>query len=388
MKKTYLIGGGITLIAAAILVGCNSNDDEGGGRGGAATTTVTVTPSLGKILNAKVILRNARTGVQLGTGNTGNTGSAKLTVPVTSVPVVVEVQSTGATYFDESKKAEVSLDAEVDAGSTFHAVLPALNAATNVGVTTLTDIAYKMAVKKAVDENKLGAELVNEANQKVGEALAPELIAAGQSILLAPKAVGSAADFANLDNTPASLYALRLAALVNLAGGEDSSPALTVLEVLSDDLVNDGKLNGNRGSDGAPTIPTSLYTLADLNAKINAQLVALQADFAKNVTVNLANTFVLHPEKFNITLINVGVTIGGGTGTGCVVSISSAQLPGGFKVCYKNFPQNTICGANNAALNAAAQAYASAGASLSFSQGSCVGANVTVDFSLINGAIQ
>lgn len=63
-----------------------------------------ITPSLGKILNAKVVARNAKTGAEIGTGNTGNTGIATFNVTKTADPVVVEIEgSTTAKYVDESK---------------------------------------------------------------------------------------------------------------------------------------------------------------------------------------------------------------------------------------------------------------------------------------------
>ena len=103
MKKTYLLGGGIAVLTAAILVGCNGNDDDGA-PAAASTTQVTITPSLGKILGAKVIARNATTGVEIGSGNTGNTGVATFNVTQTSAPVIFEVQgSATAKYVDESK---------------------------------------------------------------------------------------------------------------------------------------------------------------------------------------------------------------------------------------------------------------------------------------------
>lgn len=48
MKKTYLLGGGIAVLTAAILAGCNGNDDDGTPTTPAAATTqsLTVTPSL------------------------------------------------------------------------------------------------------------------------------------------------------------------------------------------------------------------------------------------------------------------------------------------------------------------------------------------------------
>ena len=51
------------MFSSLSLVACNSNDDDNASLPSKAvtTTTITVTPSLGKILNAKVSLRNAKT---------------------------------------------------------------------------------------------------------------------------------------------------------------------------------------------------------------------------------------------------------------------------------------------------------------------------------------
>ncbi|WP_297925381.1 hypothetical protein, partial [uncultured Agitococcus sp.] len=63
MNKSHLLGGGLTLLASLMLAACNSNDDDNAAIPAVVQTTqVTVTPSLGKILNAKVVLKNAKTG--------------------------------------------------------------------------------------------------------------------------------------------------------------------------------------------------------------------------------------------------------------------------------------------------------------------------------------
>ena len=127
MKKTYLLGGGIAVLTAAILVGCNGNDDDGT-PAAASTTQVTITPSLGKILGAKVIARNATTGAEIGNGNTGNTGVATFNVTQTSAPVIFEVQgSATAKYVDESKlSATNNGETNFDATQKIRVAVPAL----------------------------------------------------------------------------------------------------------------------------------------------------------------------------------------------------------------------------------------------------------------------
>ena len=58
----------VAILAASLgLVACNSNDHDTpiSTSTPTATTTVTVTPSLGKILSGRVVLRDAKTGVDL-----------------------------------------------------------------------------------------------------------------------------------------------------------------------------------------------------------------------------------------------------------------------------------------------------------------------------------
>ncbi|HQV79862.1 MAG TPA: hypothetical protein PLW69_02735, partial [Agitococcus sp.] len=117
MQKHIILGTSLTLLAA-LITGCNSNDDDNAALTQVPSTTqVTITPSLGKILNAKVVLRNANTGLEIGSGNTGNSGIATFNVTKTTAPVVVEVQgSATAKYVDESKLSatntgEVNFDA-------------------------------------------------------------------------------------------------------------------------------------------------------------------------------------------------------------------------------------------------------------------------------------
>jgi hypothetical protein len=74
MQKHIILGTSLTLLAA-LMTGCEINDDVNPNPNFVPQTTqVTITPSLGKILNAKVVLKNAKTGAMLGEGNTGNTG--------------------------------------------------------------------------------------------------------------------------------------------------------------------------------------------------------------------------------------------------------------------------------------------------------------------------
>ena len=173
MQKHIILGTSLTLLAA-LITGCNSNDEDDNAAltQVPSTTQVTITPSLGKILNAKVVLKNAKTGAMLGEGKTDETtGIAKFAAQKTTDPVVVEVQGTaGATYFDESKKNSASFDV----GQAIKAVVPTLTSNANIGVSTLTDIAYKAALKKAGDNEKsITAAIATASNDASVPASAP-----------------------------------------------------------------------------------------------------------------------------------------------------------------------------------------------------------------------
>lgn len=372
MKKSYLLGGGLTLLAA-LLTACNSNDDDGSRPASSTpttTTTVKVTPSLGKILNAKVVLRNAKTGVQLGTGNTGNSGVATFSATKTSEPVVVEVQgSDTAKYVDESKLSEAN-DGEVNfnAGQKIRVVIPALTS--NVGVSTLTEIAYQAALKKASnDEKAISAAIANAANEAIRKALAPELA----SITSAPTVIGNLADLAAIQNSEAGKYALKLAALAKLISSEDTTPALTALNQLASDIA-DGEFDGKAG-----TVALGTYTSGNLATKIQANINAIIT--AANLSGLGINVSSFNPALGSI-VINISGGGGGGTGSGQNCKISGAVQGFPFAICYSNFPQNSVCSANQADLQVALQAYQTQlGSTLSFSApSSCAGSTVTVNW--------
>ncbi|MBL0231415.1 MAG: hypothetical protein IPP76_11680 [Moraxellaceae bacterium] len=100
------------MFSSLSLVACNSNDDDNASLPSKAvtTTTITVTPSLGKILNGRVALKNAKTGAVLAPTQTltpSSNGVAKFTVPVAKLadPILAEVLPTTegkVEYFDEA----------------------------------------------------------------------------------------------------------------------------------------------------------------------------------------------------------------------------------------------------------------------------------------------
>ena len=146
MSKNMSKGVLTTLSMAMMLVACNSNDHDAPQTLTAVPTittkTLTITPSLGKVLKAKVVLKNAANNAPLGEQNTGTSGKVTFTVPSSVSTVIAEVQGgNGAQYFDEAKGQMVDLPV----GAMIRAATTVVTANSEIGVTALTEAAVKRA---------------------------------------------------------------------------------------------------------------------------------------------------------------------------------------------------------------------------------------------------
>lgn len=267
----------LTLLAAALLTACG--DDRSapaatGPGGGTPAGAVTVTPSLGKVFDAAIEVRCAATGLTLGSGSTGATGSIALTLTGScSGPVIIELlAAAGSTYFDEQANAVVSLPA----GTQLRAVLPSLAATTgNVTVTPLTEIAYRQALAAAGGvEGALTALQATTANSAVAAQVFGAAATAGLDILAVPTLWDASLTTGSLGDTAADRYAFLLAALAGL-GGSTGAPAVAVTGALADDLA-DGTLDGVASGDVTYTSGNLLTLLgaeySDFAAYANAAL--------------------------------------------------------------------------------------------------------------------
>ncbi|MBK9185323.1 MAG: hypothetical protein IPM78_03065 [Moraxellaceae bacterium] len=136
------------LSMAMLLVGRNNNDDDPVAAKSLAKPTIptiktlTISPSLGKILKAKVVLKNAATNAPIGEQNTGSTGKVTFTIPSAVSTVIAEVQGgNGAQYFDEATGQMVDLPA----GSMLRAATTVVANNSEIGVTALSEAAVKRA---------------------------------------------------------------------------------------------------------------------------------------------------------------------------------------------------------------------------------------------------
>ncbi len=281
------------------------------------------------------MLKNAKTGATLGTGNTGNTGIATFNATKTSDPVIAEVQGqTGSKYFDESKKDEL----DFAASQTLRVVLPTMT--NNIGVTTLTKIAYQAAVKKAGSTSAITSEIATATNEAIRKALAPELT----SITTAATLVGSSADLSILANTEAGKYALKLAALAELAKTQ-TAPALAILNQLAADITTDNKLDGVAAGQEI----TFTYNNSNLVSQVTSNINGIIT------TANLSGVG-FNVSTFNPVVGTITIDVGGtGSGQACLANVNFTvtgvpvvgTVSGIHKICYNNFPTNAICGAAN-----------------------------------------
>ena len=248
-----------SLCAALLLVGCEINEDKiaptsnNNSNTTISTNTMTVTPSLGKILNAKVTLKNAKTKAILGTANTGNLGKVSFQVPKDIKDVLIEVSGGGvAKYFDEAK-GEQDLPSSV----TLRAAATAITDNTDVGVSVFTEAAVQYAEKKPDGLSK--TENIEQANHDIGAAVGIS------NITQAPALIGQNSDYQQLADDAASAYALQLAALVKAASASiaGNTPALELLEKLAADL-SDGLIDGKNDTTTLTSVPYA--TLASVFA--------------------------------------------------------------------------------------------------------------------------
>lgn len=208
-------------------------------------------PSLGMVRRAAMTLHQADGTTLLGGGTTGTDGRVSIYhTGLYSGPVIVTVNGGDqAEYFDEASGTWTALAQ----GENLHALSPV--ATGTVAVTPLTEIAYRMALASNLFGNgaSISAAAIDALNERVRNALAPEL----SDILTPPTLLdhkpGSGAGA--LGTGMADRYALRLAAMAQLAADQGSN-IVQLMAALATDIVDDGQINRSGAASGAPYGPT------------------------------------------------------------------------------------------------------------------------------------
>lgn len=320
------------LCIALLLVGCEINEDKIAATSNnnsntappasISTNTLTITPSLGKILNAKVTLKNAKTKAVLGTANTGNLGKVNFQVPKDIKDVLIEVSGGGvAKYFDEAK-GEQDLPSSV----TLRAAATAISDNSNVGVSVFTEAAVQHAEKQPDGLSK--TENINKANDSIGAAVGIN------NITQAPALIGQNSDYQQLADDAASAYALQLAALVKAASANTTgnTPALELLNKLAADL-SDGIIDGKNDATTLTTLPYA--TLASVFAASwqLAMQEVINTITNKELQTKLVSNVV---NKVDIKDVNIGTVVTDDTDFG---GASKAAWKGEIYLLAPNTPK-------------------------------------------------
>lgn len=257
MRGWHAVERGTQWIWIAALSAGLSACGGGGDSPASNSTALTVTPSLGRIVNAAIEARCLTTGTVLGSGST----SGPITLSGTcSSPVLFELLANGSTtYFDENLGAAVAMPA----GSVLRAILPNFTPGTplNLAITPLTEIATRRAITAAGSETAVTNTQASAANA----AVVAQIFGTGVNIdiLTPPTVVDANTAVGSLGTTDADRHAVYLAALANLGSG--STPAWSVVDALANDLA-DGALDG---SDSAGLTYTSSNFATLLEAAID-----------------------------------------------------------------------------------------------------------------------
>lgn len=224
------------------------------------TGSLTVTPSLGKISNADVILRQLNSNKVVATLNTGSAGRVTFNNIASDIGAVeVEVKATeNSSYFDEATGKNALFSGSL------HAALPFASNAT-VAVTPLTEAAYQYAKTR---NTSLTTQTINSANAHISQLFGVADIT--QAVTL----VASTNDLAQLKNNKTDGYALLLAAIAesaeNILGSEEASPALKASLALAADAT-DGKIDGKTATGvSAPSVLP--YATTNYAQSLNTQI--------------------------------------------------------------------------------------------------------------------
>ncbi|MDF3031021.1 MAG: hypothetical protein K0R03_1579 [Moraxellaceae bacterium] len=267
----------LLLLPALLLAGCNDSDAPATAASpppaGPAPVAVTVTPSLGQVINGSVTLEQLG-GAWSASGTTGSSGLASFLVPADLAgPFLITVcgSATGQ-YFDE---ALLSLSA-LGPAQCLRAVTPDLTR-TNVGVTAFSEAATQYLENQVGNLETATSTQASNALEVVREQALPEL----DDLLLAPVVVGADTPVSSLPDTPAGRFALKLAGLARAAdalgdsrGVTLTAPAFAFAEALGLDLA-DGTLDGQ---DGSSYIVSPAYDIHQLGTLLETELDELAAE--------------------------------------------------------------------------------------------------------------
>lgn len=308
--RTFTRGALAAALMGPLLAGLSGCDPQPAA--GAAGTTLSITPSLGMVRNATVVVRNGA-GTVVGNGSTSGNGRATVTATGNG-PFIVEVQGDAdATYFDEAAGSFLPFPAP----RVIRALVP--TGTTQVGVTGLTEVAHSLWAGNSVP---LSNSNINAANNAVLAAFAP----AGLTSLLTPPNPLSAIPANTLRTSPGDLYALLLGTLAQVGSGQ-SSPALATIEQLRRDVA-DGSIDGMEGSTAIPGVLYPAGIVTTFNTALASRVNAWGTPALQTATSTFTIDTLVEPTW-------TGGGSGGGGGGGDRPATINGALDGNYTVTFE-----------------------------------------------------
>ena len=246
------------LVAGSMLslTACHDSNNSGGSTASQPTTReVTVTPSLGKILKGRVVLKNALTRKPIvDIKSIGSNGTVTFSVDINQLkqPIIAEVLPTADGKFEYADEAissqAVSMDiaaADINKAILRAAASVSSSANSNIGVTALTEAALQQAEKA---EGGLTAASIDLANSAVKSQLKLNFDITQPPVVLGLNDFGKLLD--QNSNAAQRAYATYLATLAKEAKRLNSSstqPAYDILKAFAADF-SDGTFDAKQGS--------------------------------------------------------------------------------------------------------------------------------------------
>ena len=234
------------------LIACNENDHDNFtdiSKTNIKNMTIVVTPSLGKINNAKILLTDAKSGVELTSSKNLENGIVEFTLPTNELknPILVSLipNTVGdIQYFDEAtnKLESINISSEKRNKPILRAMVSVKNNV-NIAVTALTEAAVQRAEKMI---GGLTEKNIDDANKEIKNQLKITVFDTTQALLVL--GTGDTAYLVNNNyNQKSRLYAAYLATLAKEAkriNPTSLTPAYNISKSLADDFAYDGVFNG------------------------------------------------------------------------------------------------------------------------------------------------
>jgi len=306
LTSTKFIG---SVLCVSLLVGCGSSKQEETTTTTTTTTptapetlnTLLVKPSLGKIKNARVILKNAKTLAKIDELNTLDAGEVTFSFSKNITSVLVEViAGENTSYFDEVTSTDssgiITYRAIPKDTVIFRSAANIVVVNSEIGVSALTEAAVKRSEKLAQDKGGQFIDYFPEAKALI------EVVFDIPNILKPPVIVADSKELSLLniaEQQYGDLYALRLAGLAKLAsvtlGNSELMPALMISKALAEDL-KDGNIDGSGNISTLPYTPSTMSADYQTQTSILLNDLLRVADLPQNQydknRIGIAQTFI------------------------------------------------------------------------------------------------